>query len=217
MFEVRPYPAEYSMRNLLRASIPDRVESASGRLLVVNGVRQAVDVRRVEGLVGQIDAQQVRERRNTFIRLYHEARISSEPGRGISFTSMMFMLAHYKLIDDEKALQLDELHVRRAKVERVKDLVNLDRVRGQLRTLYWRKRFLAVRKARNQGDEAGQAGGDGQRYGEHEVFTLTGLQLTEVGMRPIVLDSEPASSASSRSGYMDPFSGQDTAHHPRSA
>jgi hypothetical protein len=62
-------------------------------------------VRHVESLVRQIDLTKVRERRRVFARLYHEARISEEPGRGISFTSMLFMLAHYKLIDDEKALQ----------------------------------------------------------------------------------------------------------------
>ncbi len=32
---------------------------------------------------------------------------------------------------------------RREKTERVTDLVNLDRVRGLLRTVYWRRRFLA--------------------------------------------------------------------------
>lgn len=44
--------------------------------------------------------------------------------------------------------RLDDLLLRRAKTERVTDLVNLDRVRGLLRTIYWRKRFLATRDAR---------------------------------------------------------------------
>lgn len=94
-----------TIRALLRSSIPDPVENAAGRLLVASGERYAVDVRRVESQVKGIDSAKVRERRRIFSRLYHEARISEEPGRGISFTSMLFMLAHYKLIDDEKALQ----------------------------------------------------------------------------------------------------------------
>lgn len=88
----------------MRASVPDPVANASGKLLVATGSRRAVDVRRVESIIRQIDFQKVRERRRTFERLYHEARISAEPGRGISFTNMLMMLAHYKLIDDEKAL-----------------------------------------------------------------------------------------------------------------
>jgi hypothetical protein len=74
--------------------------------------------------------------------------MSEEPGRGISFTQMLLMLAHYKLINDEDALRVDELLVRRAKLERVHDLVSLDRVRGLIRTIYWRRRFVAHQEER---------------------------------------------------------------------
>ncbi|KAL7424030.1 calcium channel protein [Cryptotrichosporon argae] len=144
-FEVRIYPPEHSIGNIIRGSIPDPVANASGQLLVASGVRRAVDVRHVEAHIRQIDFREVRRRRHLYARLFNEARISEEPGRGISFTAMLMMLAHYKLIDDEKALLLDDLLVRRAKTERVTDLVNLDRVRGLLRTIYWRRRFLAAR------------------------------------------------------------------------
>ncbi|KAK4687032.1 voltage-dependent calcium channel, partial [Tremellales sp. Uapishka_1] len=148
VFEVRLYPAEFSVQNLVRSSIPDPVENASGKLLLAAGVKRTVDVRRVEFQIRQIDYKLVRQRRQQFARLYNEARISEEPGKGISFTSMLMMLSHYKLIDDEKALQLDDLLHRRAKTDRVTDLVNLDRVRGLLRTIYWRRKFLASRDDR---------------------------------------------------------------------
>ncbi|EIW66778.1 hypothetical protein TREMEDRAFT_40774 [Tremella mesenterica DSM 1558] len=146
VFEVRPYPPEYSVHNIIRSSIPDPVANASGRVLVAKGVEYAVDVRKVETLVERIDFNRVRDRRRVFNRLYHEARISEEPGRGISFTHMLMMLSHYKLIDDEKALLLDDLLIRRAKTDRVTDLVNLERVRGLLRTIWCRKRFLVARE-----------------------------------------------------------------------
>ena len=66
------------------------------------GVKRAVDVRQVEKQIAQIDYGRVRSYRQQFSRLYHDARISAEPGRGISFTSMLMLLAHYKLIDDEE-------------------------------------------------------------------------------------------------------------------
>ncbi|WRT67795.1 uncharacterized protein IL334_004769 [Kwoniella shivajii] len=150
VFEVRTYPAEYSIPNMIHNALPDPIDSASGKSFVVTGVKKAVDIRKIEHQITQIDYRKVRERRHLFSRLYNEAKISEEPGRGISFTSMLMMLSHYKLIDDEKALQLDDLLVRRAKTERVTDLVNLDRVRGLLRTIYWRRRFLASRDERKR-------------------------------------------------------------------
>lgn len=47
-------------------------------------------------------------------------------------------------------VRLDDLLARREKTERVTDLVNLDRVRGLLRTIYWRRRFLRSRDERRR-------------------------------------------------------------------
>ena len=104
IWDVRLYPADCSIQNLMRAAVPDPVAKAAGKLLVVTGTKRAVDFRRIEAKIKTIDYDQVRKRRRVYTRLYHEARISEEPGRGISFTSMLMMLAHHKLIDDEKAL-----------------------------------------------------------------------------------------------------------------
>ena len=79
--------------------------NASGRLLTATGVKTAVDVTRLQEMISHIDYSQVRQRRQVFARLYNEARISEEPGKGIGFTAMLMLLAHYKLIEDEEALQ----------------------------------------------------------------------------------------------------------------
>lgn len=55
-------------------------------------------------ILGGIDNVKIRKRRTLFSRIYHEAMISQEPGKGISFTNMLLMLAHHKLIDDREAL-----------------------------------------------------------------------------------------------------------------
>lgn len=142
VFEVRLYPIEFSIANLLRDTVPDPNTPAKR---VETGAHYAVDVRKLRHRIAQIDYSKVRERRRQYVRLFNEAKLSEEPGRGISFTSMLLMLSHYKLIDDEKALQVDDLLIRRAKMERVEDLVNLDRVRGLLRTIYWRRKFVQSR------------------------------------------------------------------------
>lgn len=105
VFELRLYPTEYSIPNLVRATIPDPYLNASGRLLTVTGVKTAVDMGKLQQIISHVDYDKVRSRRQTFARLYNEARISEGPGRGIGFTAMLLLLAHYKLIDDEEALQ----------------------------------------------------------------------------------------------------------------
>lgn len=143
VFEVRLYPTEYTVPNLLRTCAPAS-ENAKG---IVHGAEHAVDLSKLRGAIAQIDYDTVRRRRRKFVRLFYEAKITEEP-RGISFTNMLQMLSHATLINDEDALQVDELLVRRAKMERVDDLVNLDRVRGLLRTIYWRGKFVEWRTER---------------------------------------------------------------------
>jgi hypothetical protein len=143
VFEVRLYPTEQSIPNLLRNAVPD---SDTPMQQIITGANYSVDTRKLRHQMAKIDYTKVRRRRRQYVRLFNEAKMSQDPRdpRGVSFTAMLLMLAHYTLIDDEKALRVDELLVRRAKVERVEDLVNLDRVRGLLRTIYWRRRFLRV-------------------------------------------------------------------------
>ena len=74
--------------------------------------------------------------------------------------------------------RLDDLLVRREKTDRVTDLVNLDRVRGLLKTIYWRRRFLAYRDERRRT-----------------------LNAEAMGIPAIVLDPTPSSPPDGR----DPF------------
>lgn len=93
------------MPNLVRATVPDPYLNASGKLVTATGVKTAVDVGKLQQILSHVDYDKVRARRQVFARLYNEARISEEPGRGIGFTAMLLLIAHYKLIEDEEALQ----------------------------------------------------------------------------------------------------------------
>ncbi|BEI83049.1 hypothetical protein CcaverHIS002_0309170 [Cutaneotrichosporon cavernicola] len=155
VFEVRLYPTEYNVPHLLSTCAATQGNSKE----VETSARHAVDVRKLQSAISQIDFDQVRQRRRQFVRLFFEAKITNERDRGISFTNMLLMLAQTILINDEDALQVDELLVRREKMEQVNDLVNLDRVRGLLRAIYWRRKFQHYReeKARAAAAEAGRA------------------------------------------------------------
>lgn len=63
-----------------------------------------MDLDKLNVTLSGIDRAAIKRRKNLYNRLYHEARISHEPGKGISFTNMLFLLAHHKLIVDRDAL-----------------------------------------------------------------------------------------------------------------
>ena len=63
-----------------------------------------LDLNKLKRILDGIDYAAVRKRKAVYIRLYHEASISHEQGLGISFTDMLTLLAHHKLIVDADAL-----------------------------------------------------------------------------------------------------------------
>ena len=100
VFEVRIYPIELGVKNLMNISQANAEFDHSFRSLTVEGV----DVARLTNALSSMDNARIRRRKLVYSRLYHEALISQEPGKGISFTNMLLMLAHHKLIDDREAL-----------------------------------------------------------------------------------------------------------------
>lgn len=67
-------------------------------------VAHGLDLSKLERILDGINYAEVRRRKAIYIRLYHEASISHEQGLGISFTNMLTLLAHHKLIVDSEAL-----------------------------------------------------------------------------------------------------------------
>ncbi|KAK7445064.1 calcium channel protein [Stygiomarasmius scandens] len=139
VFEVRIYPAEYSIPNILDAckESPDSSYTWPPPRTV-----DGVDLHKLDAALNGIDYAAIRKRRAVYTRLYHEATIAHQPGRGISFTDMLLLLAHHKLIVDHEALVLSDLVVRTETNKLVTDLVNLDRVHSLLKTISHRRRFL---------------------------------------------------------------------------
>ncbi|PWN36130.1 uncharacterized protein FA14DRAFT_160990 [Meira miltonrushii] len=119
--------------------------------LVVDGVNVTVLNRQL----GKLDHEEIKRRKMRFERLYHEACLLHEQKDkrnkgGLSFTDMLLLLAHYKLIDDEQALGLDELVDRRDLMQLVEDRIETERIRGILRQIWLRRRFLAIREAKHR-------------------------------------------------------------------
>ncbi|KAJ6452267.1 Ion transport protein-domain-containing protein [Mycena sanguinolenta] len=141
VFEARIYPVEFSVLNIQARCKPSNDSQYAWPGRVVDGV----DLNKLEKTLKEIDYTAIRKRRAVYARLYHEASISHQ-GRGISFTDMLFLLAHHKLIVDREALVLKDLVVRTETNKLVTDLVNLDRVRSLLKTISHRRRFLKYKQ-----------------------------------------------------------------------
>ena len=86
---------------MLAIAAPDMDTGSSTH--VIRGTKRTIDVDRLGTALSDLDLEEVRERRKTYLRILHEARMLAG-GKGISFTQMLVLLAHYKLIDDDEAL-----------------------------------------------------------------------------------------------------------------
>ncbi|GJE94122.1 Ion transport protein-domain-containing protein [Phanerochaete sordida] len=135
IFEVKIYPTEWNIKSIMARSQADG-----------SSATYPVDVNRLQVNVNSIDRQMIKRRKNLWNRLYHEARISYEPGKGISFTNMLLLLAHHKLIVDQDALVLQDLVVRNETNKLVTDLVDFDRVQSLLLMISHRRRYLAMKE-----------------------------------------------------------------------
>lgn len=165
VFEVRVYPPEYSIASLLAACQDRSTKGAEEENKSRSRTGTGIHVRKLNKLLDKIDFRVIRRRRAVYMRIYHEANVMYyHRGKGISFTDMLVLLAHHKLIDDREALgcvcpcrrrwddrltlhRLKELEVREETLKLVAGLVGLDKVRSQLRMISLRRAFLRTRAA----------------------------------------------------------------------
>ncbi|GEM06733.1 calcium channel subunit Cch1 [Rhodotorula toruloides] len=157
IFEIKIYRDAWSISSLQAAAYRDPLaQHGSTAFRHYLGDHDALSLQRVDldklrQLVDGIDTGEVAVRRRNYVRLYHEAMHDAEESlKGLSFNKMLLLLAHYRLIEDESALQLDELAERRRKQDLVTEWVDTDRIDSFLRMVVLRRRFLAHLEAKRQ-------------------------------------------------------------------
>ena len=69
-----------------------------------------IDLDLLRNSIDRLPVEEIRERRRNYNILYEEAMVSGTERR-ISFTAMLLMLAHYKFINDNKALGYMEVRI----------------------------------------------------------------------------------------------------------
>lgn len=137
IFTMRIYDPEDSVRSILDDV---RNDPSQGRhTSIASGAASTstygVDIRKLNARLNKIDVQEVRNRRRQFNVFFEEVMVSADPDRGISFTTVLMILAHYNIISDSKSLRLEEFLRRRARLQRVEEEVRRRVVLGFFDTL----------------------------------------------------------------------------------
>ncbi|KAH9809533.1 calcium-channel protein cch1-like [Teratosphaeria destructans] len=147
VFEMRIYDGDFSVMELIEDCKIAR-RSASRLGLDGEGRDYEIDLGRLNRRLAELPVEEVRARRKRMNQFYEEVLVSADPDRGISFNALLMILAHYKVINDNKSLRLEEFLRRRARLQRVEEAVNRNIVVGFFDTLYWRRRFKRAMEAK---------------------------------------------------------------------
>ena len=142
---MRIYEGDLTVRNILedcRVQIGDSLGGARRR--IVDGV----DLDKLNQRLSTIPVEEIRRKRARMNVFYQEILVSADPDRGIAFTSCLFILAHYNIINDSKSLRLEEFLRRRARLQRVHDSIRRNIVIGFLDSMFWHRRFRRAQQDR---------------------------------------------------------------------
>ncbi|KAF2189678.1 hypothetical protein K469DRAFT_723607 [Zopfia rhizophila CBS 207.26] len=149
LFEMRIYDGDFTVRRLIEDC------STSRRLseLPVQGHEPApeIDIQKLNRRLAELPVAEIRRRRQRMNTFYEEVRVSADPDKGIAFTSLLMILAHYKVINDNKSLRLEEFLRRRARLQRVEEEVRRMVVIGFFDTLYWSRKFRRAMEQKSSG------------------------------------------------------------------
>ncbi|KAL2168472.1 hypothetical protein VTG60DRAFT_7274 [Thermothelomyces hinnuleus] len=143
VFEMRIYDNDDSVRAILE-DVRNENDAASIRhasLVSKNQYHTGIDLKKLNERLSRIDVAKVRERRRRFNIFFEEVMVSADPERGISFTTVLMLLAHYNIINDSKSLRLEEFLRRKLRLQRVEEEVRRRIVLGFFDMIYYSRQF----------------------------------------------------------------------------
>ncbi|KAF4961949.1 hypothetical protein FSARC_9940 [Fusarium sarcochroum] len=140
VFQMRIYDPEDSVHSILD-DIRNEVKLSHHSSIATTSGFSGIDLDKLNQRLRKIDSEKVRNQRRRYNIFYEEVLVSADPDRGISFTSVLMILAHYNIISDNKSLRLEEFLRRRARLQRVDDQARRGVVLGFFDTLYYTRQF----------------------------------------------------------------------------
>jgi hypothetical protein len=104
VFEMRIYSQEHSIGRILEDI---QAQQIGGRITSMASASSAtgVNLKALNKRLAQIDPVEVRRSRARYNLFFEEVMVSADVDRGISFTTVLMILAHYNVISDNKSLK----------------------------------------------------------------------------------------------------------------
>ncbi|KAF2460795.1 Ion transport protein-domain-containing protein [Lineolata rhizophorae] len=111
IFEMRIYDGDFTVRRLVEDCSVRQRESQ----LPVEGAKAPVevDLKKLRERLRDLPVEEIRRRRTRMNVFYEEVLVSADPDRGINFTALLMILAHYKVINDNKSLRYVFIYLER--------------------------------------------------------------------------------------------------------
>lgn len=148
IFDMRIYDEKFSVGHLVAECARDHRQSQ----LPIDGPRRVdIDIHKLNARLAHLPIREIRHRRKRLNVFYEEVLSSADPDRGINFTTVLMILAHYKVINDNRSLRLEEFLRRRARLQRVEDDVRRTIIANFLDMVYWSRRWREHQKKRHAG------------------------------------------------------------------
>ncbi|KAG8989351.1 hypothetical protein FRB94_001455 [Tulasnella sp. JGI-2019a] len=140
--QVRIYPPEFSTP-IIKAKcqafmVPPNVDSGK--------VESTIHLERLAAMIERIDYQRVKIKKLQYNRIFQDATVNIEPGKGISYTNMMLVLSRYRTPRDSNIHRIEASRQRRTYAEYINSMVNLELARSLLKGYIERRKFLTFRK-----------------------------------------------------------------------
>lgn len=148
VFDMRIYDKEFSVQSLVQDCQKVRRTST---LPVDDRGSVEIDVHKLNARLARMPVARYRERRRRLNVFYQEVRDSQNADSGISFDSLLMILAHYKIINDNKSLRLEEFLRRRARLQFVEDSVRRTIVANFMDMVFWSRRWREHKAKRDAG------------------------------------------------------------------
>lgn len=105
IFEMRIYDSEDSVQQILEDVRNDKTHMRHSSIATTSNASSGLNIKRLNERLSKIDVRKVQERRRRFNIFYEEVMVSADPVQGISFTTVLMIMAHYKIISDSKSLR----------------------------------------------------------------------------------------------------------------
>ena len=99
---MRIYDGDFTVRRLIEHCSVSRPISE----LPIDG-REVydIDIKKLNERMAELPLDEIRRRRARMNIFYEEVLVSADPDRGIAFNSLLMILAHYKVINDNRSLR----------------------------------------------------------------------------------------------------------------